>query len=180
MQTYVAMLRGINVAGHKPVEMRALRESLEKAGFKSVKSYLQSGNVVFQAGASTGRALAATIAARIKRDFGHAVAVIVRAAPEMERVLRRNPFLKEKRVDPAALHVTFLSEVPSKTALAGLVRLPQGADRYIVRSSEIYVFCPHGYGRTKLTNNAFERILGVDATTRNWKTVKALAALGSQ
>ena len=177
MPSYVAMLRGINVSGSKPVKMEALRTSFEALGFKNVRTYVQSGNVVFEAKERVAAPLGPKIVARIKRDFGFDVPVLVLSADELARVVEENPFVEERGVDLTKLHVTFLAAVPASAGLKKMAGVSSGRDTFRCLGTSIYLLCPDGYGNTKLSNNAFERALGAVATTRNWKTVTALAAL---
>ncbi len=177
MPTYIAMLRGINVSGHNIVKMERLRASFESLKAREVRTYVQSGNVVFQLAAHPPAPLARRIEARLLRDFGFSVAVLLRTARDLKSLTTNNPFLRTTSIDPSKLHVTFLSEAPGKAAVLKLDALATGPDRFHVAGREIYLHCPEGYGRTKLSNTAFERILSVSATTRNWKTVNALLEL---
>ena len=171
---YVALLRGVNVAGRRRVAMDELRASFDGAGYEHVVTHLQSGNVVFDA--PRGRPDPASISTRLDADLGTPVAVLVRSADELARTVAANPF-PENLGAPSTLLVTFVSEVPDPPAVAALA-VPDGEDgRFVVRDREIYLSCPNGYGRTKLTNVFFERRLGVVATTRNWNTVCKLADL---
>jgi uncharacterized protein (DUF1697 family) len=176
--THIAMLRGINVSGHKIVKMDRLRESFEALGFGNVRTYVQSGNVVFEAKvgapAELPTQLATKIAARIARDFGFSVPVTVLTSDEMGRLVKENPFLTEEGIDLSKLHVTFLSDAPPGAGLKKLGGVPAGPDRFHCRGRSVYLHCPEGYGNTKLSNNAIENALAVGATTRNWKTVTTL------
>jgi len=127
----------------------------------------------------TAAELSKKITTRIRRDFDCQVPVIVKTANELEKLVRNNPFLKEKGIDLDKLHVTFLAEAPVKATLKNLDRLPLKPDRFILKGTELYIHCPAGYGNTKLSNTAFERLLTVVATTRNWKTVNKLLAMAS-
>ena len=176
---YIAMLRGINVSGQKAVRMERLRESCSALGFRGIQTYVQSGNVVFVEERKPAPSLSKGISHAVLRDFGFDVTVLVRTSKEMRDLIRGNPFLKERGVDPSKLYVTFLSEAPSKKALEN-VRLSSGPDRFHIGRQEIYLYCPGGYGRTKLSNTAFEKTLSVRATTRNWKTVNALSEMASK
>jgi len=179
MPSYVAMLRGINVSGAKSVKMEPLRASFEALGFTDVRTYVQSGNVVFAAKERTAAPLASKIAGRIKRDFGYDVPVLVLRADELARVFEANPFLAEKGIDPAKLHVTFLAGAPAAAGLKKMEAMASGRDTFRCLRTSIYLHCPDGYGNTKLNNNAFERALAVGATTRNWKTVTTLAQMAA-
>jgi uncharacterized protein (DUF1697 family) len=179
MPSYVAMLRGINVSGSKPVKMDALRASFEALGFENVRTYVQSGNVVFEAKERAAAPLGPKIVARIKRDFGFEVPLLVLGAAELARVVDENPFLKQRGVDLTNLHVTFLAGAPAAAGLKKMEGVSSGRDAFRCLGTTIYLVCPDGYGNTKLSNNAFERALAASATTRNWKTVTTLAALVS-
>jgi uncharacterized protein (DUF1697 family) len=179
MPSYVAMLRGINVSGSKPVKMDALRASFEALGFKNVRTYVQSGNVVFEAKERAAAPLGPKIVARIKRDFGYDVPVLVLGASELARVVEENPLVRQRGIDLTKLHVTFLAGAPAAAGLKKMEGLSSGRDAFSCLGTTIYLLCPDGYGNTKLSNNAFERAVGASATTRNWKTVTTLAALAS-
>jgi uncharacterized protein (DUF1697 family) len=174
---YVALLRGINVSGHKPIKMEPLRASFEALGFQKVQTYVQSGNVIFEAGEGDDARWAQAIGKRILADFGFAVPVLLKTSAELQRIVRGNPFLKQPGIDDSKLHVTFLSAEAPKLAGMDLESLAVKPEQFRVKGSEIYLYCPNGYGQTKLSNTAIEKKLGVQATTRNWKSVNALLAL---
>ena len=180
MPSYVAMLRGINVSGAKPVKMEQLRAMFEALGFTQVRSYVQSGNVVFEAKERAAAPLGGKIGARIRRDFGYDVPVMVLGADALARVVDANPFVGGEGIDPAKLHVTFLAAAPPAAGLQKMSAVASGRDEFRRLGTSIYLVCPDGYGNSKLTNNVFERALGVGATTRNWKTVTTLAAMAAE
>ena len=180
MLAHIALLRGINVGGQKIVRMERLRASCAALGFRNVETYLQSGNVVFQAGRRPLSMLAAQIGDAIRRDFGFAVSVVVKTSGEMADVIARNPFLRERGIDVSKLHVTFLSAPVPRRALKNLEGLSRQSDRFYVGRREVYLYCPEGYGRTKFSNAALEKALSVRGTTRNWRTVTALSEIGSR
>lgn len=170
------MLRGINVGGKNKVKMVDLRKSLESLGFNNVNTYVQSGNIVFEALKTPIRKLSESIQKKIVNDFGLPVYVIVKTPLEVKKTIEGNPFLKQKGCDISMLHVTFLSKLPRKADLEKLSKVKSG-DQMLLCGKEIYLYCPNGYGRTKFTNNYFEKILMICATTRNWKTVNKLYEL---
>jgi uncharacterized protein (DUF1697 family) len=172
MPSYIALLRGVNVGGNT-LRMERLRALCEELGLKDVRTYVQSGNVVFAAGRSSAH-WARTLAQALAGEARLPVLVIVRSATDMARIVADNPFLKEKGIDTTKLHVTFLENAPARNAVKALEALPSGADRFVQAGEEIYVHCPNGYGNTKLSNTAFEKALGLRATTRNWNTVNKL------
>jgi uncharacterized protein (DUF1697 family) len=171
---YIALLRGINVGGHKMVKMDRLREALVELGLEDVKTYVQSGNVVFKAPGQNPANLAKKIEEKVAREFGFAVPVVVKTAKEIGEVIRNNSLVKEKGIDPSKLHVTFLSCAPERNALKMLDAMAVTPDQFRCSGETIYLYCPNGYGKTKLANNFLEKMLGVSATTRNWKTVNQL------
>ena len=177
MPGYIAMLRGINVSGHKVIKMERLREAFESLGFRNVKTYLQSGNVVFEAGKNSPDTFSERIGKMIWRDFGFAVPVLLRTSKEMERIIHQNPFFKKAGIDDSKLHVTFLSGAAPNTAEESLGALVVKPEQFHINAREIYLYCPNGYGRSKLSNTAIEQKLGLGATTRNWKSVNALLAM---
>lgn len=181
MKTYISILRGINVSGQKKILMADLKTLYESLKLKDVVTYIQSGNVIFKTSdKADDKTLAAKIEKAISKKYGFEVPVIVRSAEEMQAVLKNNPLLKDKTVNPERTYVTFLSEPPSKEALAALSKTDFSPDRFIVTGKEIYLFVPVSYGETKLSNNFFEKKLKVTATTRNWKTVNKLAELAAE
>src|SRR6516164_3983996 len=174
MPVYVSMFRGINVGGGKTIKMERLRAAFEALSFFRVRTYAQSGNVVFKTTQGSPAALPKKIQERILRDFGFPVPVILKTTEEMERVVAANPFAEEKSIEQSKLHVTFLSHALPRTVVTALEGLAAGKERFCILNQEVYLSCPNGYGRTKLSNTNIEKKLSVVATTRNWKTVKAL------
>ncbi len=174
METYISILRGINVSGQKLIKMEKLREAYSDLGFADVNSYIQSGNVIFKTGPTDSRALEERIRNRISKVFGFEVPVLVKEMKEVETVIFNNPFIKDKNKDIGFLHITFLSESPHQDDLDKLSTHNYTPDEFILIEKEVYLYCPNGYGKTKLNNNFFESKLKVNATTRNWKTINEL------
>lgn len=175
--TFVAMLRGVNVGGRNRLAMADLRNVASALGFRDVTTYLQSGNVVLT-GPGTPGGIARALEDRIALDVGLSLDVVVRSGPQLVGVLDGNPFAKLED-DPTKLHVTFLAgppEAPRVEEFAG-IHGRFGADRLRVVGQSVYLYCPGGYGRTPLNNAFLERRLGVNGTTRNWRTVCALATM---
>jgi uncharacterized protein (DUF1697 family) len=180
MPAYIAMLRGINVSGHNTIKMEHLRALCSDLGFRNVETYVQSGNIVFQTGTENPSNLSRRISEKILLASGFDVPVILRSSIEMRSVIANNPFLKEKGIDSSKLHVTFLSETVQESVLKRLEPLSKNPDRSYGAPQEIYLYCPGGYGRTKLSNNAIEKALSVRTTTRNWKTTNTLLEMVSK
>jgi uncharacterized protein (DUF1697 family) len=168
----VAMLRGINVGGNNMLPMKDLVAIFEKAGCKNVRTYIQSGNVVFECAASVARVQTA-VGAAIEKKFGFNPPLVMRQAADLEDVLKNNPFLKTGAKDDE-LHVVFLSEGPTREATARLEQNCVPPDEFIVRGKEIYLRLPNGAGRSKLAVVPSHPKFGVIATARNWRTVNKL------
>lgn len=185
MTTLVALLRAVNVSGQNKIPMAELRASMEAAGFGDTRTYVQSGNIVCDAGGDYPAEEAAAIHGLIEREFGHDVSVLVLTAAELARVAAVNPFVAGggsavRADDEKYLHVTFL-EGPVEEADFGRLSLPAQGDEQVVHAGRvIYLYLPHGYGRTKLNNAYFERSLATPATTRNWRTVLALVEMSGR
>ncbi len=165
MARRIALLRGVNVGGRK-VPMAGLREAFEHLGHVNVRTYIQSGNVVFDAGGS-GDSIRAALEAAIDRAFGLDVTVLLRTPADLAKVVKANPFGSDA-------YVTFLDGVPDRKRVVALDPAPFAPDEFRVVGQEVYVRCPNGYGRTKINNTYFEKKLGTRATTRNWNTVETL------
>jgi uncharacterized protein (DUF1697 family) len=180
MRTFISMLRGINVSGQKNIRMAELKSLYQSLGLLNVETYVQSGNVIFESAERNVSKLAALIEAQIAQSFGYAVSVFIRDTKDFQRIVTGNPFLTERDEDPTKLHVTFLYGLPSKSQLRNLDVPKDTTDEFVVKGKEIFLYCPNGYGRTKLSNNFFEKKLGMPATTRNWKTVNALHQMANE
>ena len=174
MPIYIALLRGINVGGNKPIKMDELRKSFEALGLDQVATYIQSGNVVFKASKVSSSSLSRKIEEKILGDFGHSVSVILRTADEMKQTIANNPFLKDRGIDPTRLHVTFLSDAPSSSALEKLEKMKMKPDRSCCLGKEIYLYLPNGTAQSTLMKTPLDRMLSVVTTTRNWNTVNQL------
>lgn len=174
--TYVALLRGINLGAKNKIPMPALRSVVEALGHEDVRTYIQSGNVLFKSRSREVPGIAAALESSIAEEFGLRVAVVVRAQRDLRRVLTNNPFLAAG-ADPSALHVVFLGSSPTGAAVRALDPERSPSDEFAVRNAEVYLHCPNGFGRSRLTLDYFERTLGGPATIRNWNTVSKLLEL---
>jgi uncharacterized protein (DUF1697 family) len=182
MPIYISMLRGINIGPHKRIKMDDLRKSFEALGFEQIKTYIQSGNVVFKTRRTSTTLLSKRIEEKIVGDFGFSVSVISRSSDEMAKAVESNPFLNRrgsandpnKQIDPEKLHLMFLSEVPAPAALKKLSDLVEAPDRCLSIDREIYFYLPNGVSRSILTKKPVDRLLAVVTTMRNWKTVNSL------
>ncbi len=171
--TYVALLRGINVGGKHIVPMKELVQIFTEAGCLNVRTYIQSGNVVFNASAKVVKDLPKAIASKIEEGYGFWSPVVLRSRDELALATRRNPFLKTG-LPEQTLYVYFLADEPSAAAAKTLDPQRSAPDKFHVTSREIYLHLPNGMGRTKLTNAYFDSKLKTVATARNWATVRKL------
>jgi uncharacterized protein (DUF1697 family) len=179
METYISILRGINVSGQKKIKMADLKQLYEELKFKDVITYIQSGNVIFKTDKKlTDTELTKRIEKKIFEKYQFEVTVIIRTIKEMEKVQKSNPFLKLKGIDTERLYVTFLDEIPMKENIERINQVDFSPEKFIITGREVYLHCPNGYGRTKLNNNFFENKLKITATTRNWNTVNKLVEMG--
>lgn len=171
--TYVALLRGINVGGRNRLPMDELARSFEHAGCASVKTYIQSGNVVFVAAPSIALKVRESVAAAVSARVGTDIPIVLRSAADLARVVGENPFLGESQ-DPRALHVGFLADKPSQERVSDLDPDRSPPDEFAVRGKEIYLRLPNGMSGTRFTASYVERVLATPATFRNWRTVENL------
>jgi uncharacterized protein (DUF1697 family) len=171
--TYLALLRGINVGGKNVLPMKDLVQMFANAGCKDVRTYIQSGNVVFNAASTVVLGVPKTIAAGIEKRFGYRVPVMVRTLQQMTAILKANPFLAAG-IDAKLLHVYFLADQPSESCCGSLDPNRSAPDAFHVHGQEIYLHLPNGMGRSKLTNAYFDSKLSTVSTARNWATVLKL------
>ncbi|EMN23920.1 DUF1697 domain-containing protein [Leptospira kirschneri] len=174
MKTYIALLRGINVSGQKKILMKDLSSIFESLGFMNVKTYIQSGNVLFQDKSKNVKELIALIEKKIREVFGFEVIVFIRSKEEFKAIIQSNPFSKK---DSNRIYVSFLNESKKNLDLTEIETVKIKGEELVIQNKEIYFFSPKGYGVSKLSNNFLEKKLNVSATTRNWKTVITLSEL---
>jgi uncharacterized protein (DUF1697 family) len=174
MAIHIALLRGINIGPNKRMKMEKLRASCEGLGFDKVQTFIQSGNVVFQAAKLVSRAISKKLEDRILKDFGFPVDVISRTREEIGKIIQNNPWLKERGIDPARLHVAFLSDAPTAEAVKELESLTIKPDKVCVAGKEIYFYFPNGVSGSSLWKHPLDHVLAVPVTMRNWNTVNAL------
>ena len=170
------MLRGINVGGNRGVKMEDLKRLYTSLGYRNVRTYVQSGNVVFEHHDASSSKLAGEIEKSLKQHFGFDISVLIRTDKELKRLIDKNPFTEK---DESKMYLTFLSTNPRTFSIDQFDRFVASGEACSISGHDIYLFCPNGYGRTKLSNNFFEKTLKVIATTRNWRTTKMLNSMTS-
>ena len=179
MGVYIALLRGINVGGRNKLPMKDLARMFEGAGCTDVRTYIQSGNVVFRADEALAGRIGGLIVATIEEELGYQVPVVVRSAEQLERAVAGNPFAGDE-VDDKQLHVAFLAEEPKEAAVAELDPERSPPDRFEISGREIYMHLPNGVARSKLSNAYFDRVLATVSTVRNWRTTKRLLEMAKE
>ncbi|HET8673989.1 MAG TPA: DUF1697 domain-containing protein [Thermoleophilaceae bacterium] len=175
MPSYVALLRGVNLAAHNRVAMADLRRVLTDAGFSDVATHLQSGNAIFGARQRSSAAVEKAVEKVLSSELGLDIDVMVRTAAELAAVVEGTPYPAGK-----TLYVAFLKSEPQPEAVAALEPARFEPERFELRGRELYLHYPNGYGRTKMGGAYFERVLKVPATVRNWNVTSALAELAAR
>ncbi len=173
MATYLALFRGINMGGHGRLPMKELVSLLEEMGCKNTRTYIQSGNVIFETASRSRSKLSSNITESILQKFGFSPKVMLLTAAELKSAISHNPFPTN---DGRALHFLFLEEQPAKPDLDRLNALKTDTEKFRLVDKVFYLYAPEGVGRSKLAMNA-ERCLGVATTGRNWNTVTMLAMM---
>lgn len=173
MAGHLALLRGINVGGKNKLPMKELVRICESVGCRAVRTYIQSGNVLFEMSNRDVKALPVELERAILREAGLAVPVVVRSRAELAACVERNPFLAAG-VQPDRLHVAFLAQVPSARSVAALDPGRSPPDEFAVLGKDVYLHLPNGVARTKLTNAWLDKQLETASTVRNWRTVTTL------
>ena len=172
MQTYIALLRGINVGGHKKLKMAALKLLFEDLGFQNLTTYIQSGNVVFSSEEMDG--LSERISKEIEKRFGWDLPVLVKTAYEIAEILKACPFEETKK---AEAYFMLLASPPKDELMEAVREISYPNEEFVLTPECVYIYFGNGYGNAKLNNNFFEKKLKVAATTRNYRTLVKLVEL---
>ncbi|WP_452229687.1 MULTISPECIES: DUF1697 domain-containing protein [unclassified Lacinutrix] len=174
METYVVLLRGINVGGHKKVPMATLRELLTKTGFQNVQTYIQSGNVVLQSSEENTKIIEDKIHKAIRAHFQFEVSVLVKTKEELELIFNNSPFEEERKVKS---YFILLQDTPSKELIKEASKKVYKSEEFKITNTCIYLYNQAGYGKSKCNANYFERMLETVATARNYNTMVKLLSL---
>jgi uncharacterized protein (DUF1697 family) len=178
MRTWVALFRGINVGGKNVLPMKNLVATLENIGAREVETYIQSGNAVFRSEETDASLLSGRIRAAIEEGHGFEPRVLLLESEEVEKAVRSNSF-PEAESEPKTLHVYFLASSPECPDLDALEGIKGERERFVLKDEIFYLHAPDRVGRSKLAANA-EKLLGVPATARNWRTVRKVMAMAKQ
>ena len=175
MATWIALLRGINVGGKNVLRMADLRADLESLKFKQVRTYIQSGNVVFESSSKSASSLQKRVADLIEVNHGFRPHVLVLSHADLLAAVEQNPFPKAVK-DPKTLHFFFLSKPAKSPNVESLDKAKAKTEKYEFTDRVFYLSAPDGIGRSKLAANA-EKFLGVATTARNYRTIEKVLDL---
>lgn len=175
--TYVALLRGINVSGHNLIKMADLKKVLSPLGLENVRSYLQSGNLVFTTDQKDGQKLELLISETIKTSFDMDIPVMIIQKDRFLEIFKDNPFMDAPDKDTRFLYYIHLMGVPDGKLFNAILEDQQMTEEFYLSGEVIYAYYTNGYGRSKRNNNFFERKLKIPATARNYNTMKKLCAM---
>lgn len=172
MHTYISFLRGVNMAGHNKIKMTDLADLYKELGFNDAETFIQSGNVIFTCSSGMSVSdISLKIKTAIHQKYKYDVPVMIRTYEEMKKLAPINPFLLEENFDPSKMAVIFLHEHPSEAQIHKVINIDYPPDKFKVIGSDIFIYCPNGFGRTKLYTNFFENKMKIMGTGRNWKTI---------
>lgn len=176
---YIALLRGINVGGHKIIPMATLRTIFESAGFKNVRTYIQSGNVVFDAAAKNSASVRLTVEQLLSETLHYTVPVLIRTAGEMKKTVAGNPLAGRHVEKKTKMYVVFLETKPAQDRIAALLATQVKGMTFAVGAREIFCLLDATFkgNDSPFSNTAIEKILGQSTTTRNWNTVTILSTM---
>ncbi len=180
IKTYIALLRGINVSGHKLIKMVELKTMFERIGFNNVTTYIQSGNVVFSSTNKEVEGIQNEIKKAILKQFGFDVDIQVLEYSRLKKIKEVHSFLKGNEEQLKAIYYTLLAEKPNNYLVAELNKLEQTVEFFQITDEAIYCFYPNGYGNSKWHNMFFEKKLKVSCTTRNYNTMLKLCELAEK
>jgi uncharacterized protein (DUF1697 family) len=181
MPTYISFLRGVNMTGHNLIKMTDLSNLFKDIGFKDALTYIQSGNVIFSNFSDSSESeITLKIENAINEKFSYDVPVMIRTVKELENFQSVNPFLLEEDFEPSKMAVIFLHEKTTQEQIEKVININYPPDKFKIIGREIFIFCPNGFGRTRLYTNFFEKKMGVTGTARNWKTITSILQIAEK
>ncbi len=180
MSVVISMLRGVNLAGHRKVQMSELKALYESLGLGNVQTYINSGNVIFKTSGRDLTRLGKKIEDAIESRFGFRSDVILRTPAEMREVIARNPFASRPDLEPSRMAVSFLAGEPSREAVEKVLAIKAEPEELRISGRELYLYFPNGMARPKLSMALVERTLKTPGTSRNWNTVRKLLELADR
>jgi uncharacterized protein (DUF1697 family) len=177
METYIALLRGINVSGSKKIKMVDLRQHLQELALHNIQTYIQSGNIIFEFESGKAGHLKGVIREKISEKYGFDVSTRVVTVDEIKYIAEQAPFLKDETKDHNRIFITFLEELPMPGAVEKLKTYASAPEEIVFDQHIIYFYSPGNYARAKLNNNFLEKKLKQETTTRNLKTLNKIISL---
>jgi uncharacterized protein (DUF1697 family) len=181
MKTFISLLRGVNMAGHNKIKMTDLSALYDKLGFEGAETFIQSGNVISCKPENlTVPEMTIVIEEAILKNFKYSIPVIIRSNEELSEVISINPFLEEENFNPEKLAVIFLHEKPSKEQIEKVKNVNYPPDKFKITGKEIFIYCPNGFGKSKIYTGFFENKMKVTGTGRNWNTINSLLTIAER
>jgi len=181
MQILISFLRGVNIAGHNKIKMIELSALYKKIGFKDAETFIQSGNIIFSNMENVPvKELATKIEKAINQKFNYNIPVLIRTEEEMRKIVAFNPFLNEENFDPSKMAVIFLYEEPLPDQIDSIKNIDYPPDKFKIIGREIFIYCPNGFGKTKIYTGFFENKMKVVGTGRNWNTINTLLEIAEK
>jgi uncharacterized protein (DUF1697 family) len=169
------------MTGHNSIKMQELASLFKLSGYPDAETYIQSGNIVFSCPGEENRAdTSSKINKIILKRFNLNISVITRTAEELKQIIRKNPFVGEPGFNPSRMAVLFLDKKPSDDQIHKVIHVDYPPDKFSIIGNEIFIYCPNGFGKTKLYTNFFEMKMGVTGTARNWRTVNKLLEMAEK
>jgi len=169
------------MTGHNSIKMADLSNLYKDLKFNDVETYIQSGNVIFNLNDNIPVSdLSDKIEKEILKRFSYIVPVMIRTVEEMQEVFSSNPFLKEKHFESSKMAVVFLHKKLEEEQIQRVININYPPDKFKIIGNEIFIYCPNGFGETKLYTNFFEKKMGVTGTARNWKTITNMLQLAEK
>ena len=178
MNTWIALLRGINVGGNNILPMMELKKALESLSLTNVKTYIQSGNIVFNTPSTNAKKLSSKMSSLIEDEHGFRPHIMLLSSQQLQVAVNSNPFT-DTVSNPKSLHFYFLNEIPAAPDLSALEEAKSTSESYALKERVFYLDAPDGVGRSKLAAKV-ENYLGVEATSRNFRTVQKLLIMASE
>lgn len=180
METYIALLRGINVSGQRIIKMEWLRRQFEAMGFEQVRTYIQSGNIIFLTKKTTEKTLRKKIESTLEQALGYPVDVILRRPKEIEALIGSHPYGEMGAEESRKLYIAFLHEPPAAELQPPFLAMQSPGESFVIAGREVYISIAKDHPKPLFTNMLLEKKLKTVATTRNWATVNKLLQLSAE
>ena len=169
------------MTGHNSIKMTDLSTLFKDLGFNDAMTYIQSGNVIFTGASFLNISeIATTIEKKILKRFNFNVPAMIRTVQDIKNLTPLNPFLQQENFDTSKMAVMFLHEKATDAQIQKVINIDYPPDKFKIIGSEIFIYCPNGFGRTKLYTNFFEKKMGVTGTARNWKTITTILQIAEK